>query len=456
MDLNEIYRPKRFSDVIGQGANGEILRQQIASGKIAHTYCFEGNRGSGKTTSARIFAKAINCLHPHNGEPCGECENCKKIEKKISVDVTEIDAASNNGVDNIRNIINEMQYAPTECKYKVFIIDEAHMLSIAASNAFLKTLEEPPEYAVIILCTTDPKKLPITVLSRCQRFNFARIQVKDIVSRLQYINKQENGRLENRSLNLIAKLADGAMRDALSLMQQVLSSPDRDYDLVVKILGATTNSLCFSIVDAINQKNSNLAITQFYKVLEAGKDINKFINDLISIFRYIMLVKAGASLELVPMCESDTEFIKNYATTMHIDSVLNILNILIKTQGEMAATSQSAVLIEMAIIKIINLNNSSTESNVTKTDNSQNKADDSKINSVMNAMIDYCAKNGRKDVADILANSAHVLSSDEKSMMIYCDDDKNTNILRKFEEETRFIKYGYKKKLNMNLIINIE
>ncbi|EGT0690623.1 DNA polymerase III subunit gamma/tau (plasmid) [Clostridium perfringens] len=364
--LYEKYRPKMFKDVIGQGANGEILKKQVESQKIAHTYLFGGNRGSGKTTSARILAKAINCEHPINGEPCGTCANCIAIEEGKAVDVIEIDAASNNGVEQVREIITDMRYAPTTMKYKVYIIDEAHMLSKSASNAFLKTLEEPPAYGVFILCTTEQTALPITILSRCQKYNFKHIDVTDIYKRIDFIatNEGYNPIEKNKILTLIAKMADGAVRDAISLLEQVINGNITTYQEVVNLLGVVSNRTIFELLAAINKGNSKHAIDVLYKVLESGVDIEKFLTNTISLVRSIMLIKAGASSNLLKMSEEDINIARGAAKCFDNDSLFKIIENINKVYSEVKVSNFKGVLVEMAIMKIIEEISTTSKSNI--------------------------------------------------------------------------------------------
>ena len=247
------WRPKTFHDVVGQDHVTITLKNQINSDRIAHAYLLCGTRGTGKTSTAKILAKAVNCLNSDHGEPCNECEMCIKINAGTAIDVTELDAASHNGVDNIRDIIEDVAYPPQEARYKVYIIDEVHMLSIGAVNAFLKTLEEPPSNIIFILATTDPQKLPITILSRCQRFDFKRIKSADIFERLRKIVSKQGISIEDNSLKLISRISDGAMRDALSILDQAISMNEGkvEYDSVIDMLGLVTNESLTKLSDSI-------------------------------------------------------------------------------------------------------------------------------------------------------------------------------------------------------------
>jgi DNA polymerase-3 subunit gamma/tau len=276
------WRPKTFDDVVGQKHITVTIKNQIRNGRIAHAYLLCGTRGTGKTSTAKILAKAVNCLNPKDGEPCNECEMCRKINAGTLIDVNELDAASNNGVDNIRNIIDDVQYPPSEAKYKVYIMDEVHMLSQGAVNAFLKTLEEPPANVIFILATTDPQKLPITILSRCQRFDFRRIKSSDIFERLQKIVKEQGVFADDKSLGLISRMSDGAMRDALSILDQAISMGDGkvDYNGLISMLGLVSNENLLKLTDAIIDRDVESAMQIIDEIVFSGKDVFGFIKEM--------------------------------------------------------------------------------------------------------------------------------------------------------------------------------
>ena len=257
------WRPQRFEDVVAQRGIVTALRNQIATGRVGHAYLFTGVRGTGKTTCAKIFAKAVNCLHPQNGDPCGECEICRGIDNGSILDVVEMDAASNNGVDDIRDLRDETAYTPSACHYKVYIIDEVHMLSTAAFNALLKTLEEPPAHVIFILATTEIQKVPATILSRCQRYDFTRIGPEDIAQRVEYIAGQEGLELSGEGAELISRLADGAMRDALSILDTCAGVTAKiDADVVRRMAGVTDRGYLFHISDALEAQDAAAALAQ--------------------------------------------------------------------------------------------------------------------------------------------------------------------------------------------------
>lgn len=350
------YRPKLFKEVTGQDHIPSILLNQVKNRNITNSYIFKGPKGSGKTTSARILAKAINCLNPVDGEPCLQCENCKSIENNTSIDIYELDAASNNGIDNIREIIDSIRYAPSNLRYKVYIIDEAHRLSAQAADAFLKTLEEPPSYVVFILATTDANQLPATIRSRCQLFDFRRIAVEDILTRLKHINLLEKCNLEEKSLMLIAKLADGALRDAVSLLEKVISSNKESYEEIVELLGVASNEICLKITNKLIDKKSDEAVEEFYKIIKSGKSIEIFLNDLMITFRNIMLVKCGADTNIIAMNENYIKKVQHFAKQIYFENIFEIIDILQDAESKLRRTSQTSILVEMTLIKISRLN----------------------------------------------------------------------------------------------------
>ena len=284
------WRPQRFEDVVAQRGIVTALRNQVASGRVGHAYLFTGVRGTGKTTCAKIFAKAVNCLHPKDGDPCGECEICRGIDNGSILDVVEMDAASNNGVDDIRDLRDETAYTPSACKYKVYIIDEVHMLSTAAFNALLKTLEEPPAHVIFILATTEIQKVPATILSRCQRYDFTRIGPEDIARRVEYIAGEEKLELTPDGAELIARLADGALRDALSILDTCAGVTAKiDADVVRRMAGVTDRSYLFRISDALEAQDGAAALAQLAQLRQQSVDVKRLTEELIAHYRALML-----------------------------------------------------------------------------------------------------------------------------------------------------------------------
>ncbi|NFA42768.1 DNA polymerase III subunit gamma/tau [Clostridium botulinum] len=349
------WRPKTFNDVVGQEHITTTLKNEILNDRIAHAYLFCGTRGTGKTSTAKVMAKALNCFNLQDGEPCNECEMCKKINEGLSMDVTELDAASNNGIDRIRDIIDDTKYPPQEGKYKIYILDEVHMLSGGAVNAFLKTLEEPPSNVIFILATTDPQKLPITILSRCQRFDFKRINQKEIANRLRKITEAQNVNVDDKSLDLIARVADGAMRDSLSILDQAIAMGDNNikYDDLISILGLVTNEYLFDITNSIVDRNIEKAMVIIDKLVFSGKDIHLFIKDLIGHFRNLLMVKvSNTPEEILDMSLENIELIKEQGTKIRIEEIMRGIRILQEGEANSKVSKQSRLYLELSIIKM--------------------------------------------------------------------------------------------------------
>ncbi|MCF0147789.1 MAG: DNA polymerase III subunit gamma/tau [Clostridium sp.] len=349
------WRPQNFYDIVGQEHITTTVKNQILNDRIAHAYLFCGTRGTGKTTTAKVFAKALNCLDLHDGEPCNKCEMCQKINDGLAIDVTELDAASNNGVDKIRDIIDDVKYPPQEGRYKVYIMDEVHMLSTGAVNAFLKTLEEPPKNVIFILATTDPQKLPITILSRCQRFDFKRINNNEIIGRLRKIVNEQNALADDKSLALIARVSDGAMRDALSILDQAISMGNGavEYDVLVSMLGLVTNDHLFSLTNSVIQRNVEKSISIIDEVVYAGKDIYLFIKDLVSHYRNILMAKVTNNPEeVLDMSEENIALIKEQASKIRAEEIMRYIRILQEAEANAKISKQARLYLELAIIKM--------------------------------------------------------------------------------------------------------
>ena len=349
------WRPQNFYDIVGQEHITTTVKNQILNDRIAHAYLFCGTRGTGKTTTAKVFAKALNCLDLHDGEPCNKCDMCTKINEGLAIDVTELDAASNNGVDKIRDIIDDVKYPPQEGRYKVYIMDEVHMLSTGAVNAFLKTLEEPPKNVIFILATTDPQKLPITILSRCQRFDFKRINNKEITGRLRRIVEEQGVLADDRSLNLIARVCDGAMRDALSILDQAISMGNGavEYDVLVNMLGLVTNDFLFNLTNSIIQRNIEKSITIIDDVVFEGKDIYLFIKDLIAHYRNILMSKVTNNPEeVLDMSEENIALTKEQGSKIRAEEAMRCIRILQEAENNAKISKQARLYLELAIIKM--------------------------------------------------------------------------------------------------------
>ena len=303
------YRPARFEDFVGQEAVIKTLRSQVMSGRIAHAYLFCGTRGTGKTSTAKVFARAVNCEHPENGDPCGECATCRALSEESSLDILEIDAASNNGVDEIRDLREKVKYPPQVGRYRVYIIDEVHMLSAGAFNALLKTLEEPPAYVVFILATTEPQKLPATILSRCQRFAFKRLRAEEIASRLNFIAYQEHIEIEPDAVNLLARLADGGMRDGVSLLDQCASAAGGAVTLesVYASLGLAGERRTAELMQAIAQQDTAKALTVFSSLYAAGKDVGALLGEMCALCRDLLVLHTAPKSGLAMLSGIATE-----------------------------------------------------------------------------------------------------------------------------------------------------
>ncbi len=349
------WRPKNFNDVVGQEHITVTLRNQIKNERTAHAYLFCGTRGTGKTSTAKIMAKALNCLNLHEGEPCNECEMCTKINKGLAIDITELDAASNNGVDKIRDIIDDVQYPPQEARFKVYIMDEVHMLSQGAVNAFLKTLEEPPKNVVFILATTDPQKLPITILSRCQRFDFKRISTENISERLRKIVTEQGVFADDNSLKLIARVSDGAMRDALSILDQAISMGGGkvEYNNVIGMLGLVTNENLFKLTDAIIERNTEKSLNVIDEMVMTGKDMHLFIKDIITHYRNLLMVKVSNAPETVIDASLEhIELLKNQSKGIRTEEIMRSIRLLQECEEQSRVSKQSRLYLELTTIKL--------------------------------------------------------------------------------------------------------
>ena len=350
------FRPDNFEDVKGQEHIVTTLKNQIRANRIGHAYLFTGTRGTGKTTVAKIFAKAVNCENPVEGSPCGECAVCKSIAGGASMNVIEIDAASNNGVDNIREIVDEVSYSPAEGKYKVYIIDEVHMLSIGAFNALLKTLEEPPSYVIFILATTEVHKIPITILSRCQRYDFRRITIDTIADRMRELMDTEQVQIEEKALKYIAKMADGSMRDGLSLLDQCIAfhlGQELTYDKVLNVLGAVDTEVFSRLFRSILKADVLSCISILEEIVMQGRELNQFVADFTWYLRNLMLAGATDNIEdVIDASSENLARLKEEAAMADLDTVMRYIRIFSELSGQIRYASQKRIMIEMALIKV--------------------------------------------------------------------------------------------------------
>ena len=344
------YRPADFNHLVGQDSIKKILVNSIINDKIAHAYIFTGPRGTGKTSTAKIFARALNCLNPQNGISCGECENCKNFNQ--SPDIIELDAASNNSVDDIRNIVDSVNIAPTNSKYKIYIIDEVHMLSTSAWNAFLKTLEEPPHNVIFILATTEPQKLPATILSRCQRFDFKRISNEDIIKRLEIVCKESNIEITEGALKIISVLAEGAMRDALSILERCVQDGENkiDEDKIKDLVGIPKITFVHSIVDAIVEYDIDKALASMDEILNQGKDLNNFLWEIIKYVKDVLIYKSSGKAELYS--EDEVTNIKNLSDKVTKEKLVNLIYELSNLENDMKWSTQKTIMFQAGIIKL--------------------------------------------------------------------------------------------------------
>ena len=350
------FRPDEFEDVKGQDAIVRTLKNQINADRIGHAYLFCGTRGTGKTTVAKIFAKAVNCEHPVDGSPCGECAMCKSIAAGTSMNVIEIDAASNNGVDNIREIREEVTYRPTEGKYKVYIIDEVHMLSIGAFNALLKTLEEPPEYVIFILATTEAHKIPITILSRCQRYDFKRISIETIAARLRELIDKEGWDVEDKAVRYIAKMADGSMRDSLSLLDQCAAfymNETLTYDHVLEVLGAVDTEVFSRLLRQLLAMDVHQVIETVDELVMQGRELSQLAADFTWYLRNLLLVKSSDNMEdVLDVSSENLALLKEEAQMIDSDTLIRYIRIFSDLTNQLKYATQKRVLLEVTLIKV--------------------------------------------------------------------------------------------------------
>ncbi len=348
------WRPQNFNDLIGQQHIVKTLKTQIISNRLSHAYLFCGTRGTGKTSTAKIFAKAVNCINHVDGEPCNKCSVCINVSNNLNI--IEIDAASNNGVDSIRELREEVKYLPTEGKYKVYIIDEVHMLSTGAFNALLKTLEEPPSHIIFILATTDPQKIPATILSRCQRYNFKRISVLDMSAKLAYYMQEEEILVEEKALSYISRISDGAMRDALSILDQCISfyyEEEITFEKVLNIVGAVNNEIFYKLTNELIEKNTAKCIKIIDDIIREGKDISPFIEELIIHFRNLLVVKS-ANTNVLDLSLENINILSQQAQNITEDELMNFIKEFSVLENQIKYSGNKRILLEVLFIKLCN------------------------------------------------------------------------------------------------------
>lgn len=440
--LYRAYRPQTFDDVVGQEHIIKTLKNQIESNNVGHAYLFSGTRGTGKTSTAKIFARAVNCLHSINQEPCNKCEVCEDILHDNIMDVVEIDAASNNSVDDIRELRENVKYSPTKSKYKVYIIDEVHMLSQGAFNALLKTLEEPPSYIIFILATTEPHKIPATILSRCQRFDFKRVTVADMTARMRKICDEENIEVEERALNLVARNAQGALRDALSILDQCISfgGDNISYKDVVELLGTVNLEQLFELAKHIIDQNTRESLQLLNEFVVWGKDIKNLINDLIDHFRNLMVCKVSTELEEIISLPNETiEQLKHQSENVDTNELIRILNILSITQDSMKSSSNPRVLAEVTMMKIAQpMFDESKEALIKRIENLEKIIESGNIK-VSNSTVE---NNSKSEVGIVEDTKEEVIYEEVKSEDVKLVESSWKNILQRIKKDKKMPIYA--------------
>lgn len=351
------YRPKTFDELLGQSHITTILKNQIIKGNIGHAYLFSGTRGTGKTSAAKVFSRAVNCLDPKDGSPCNQCEICRGILDESIMDVIEMDAASNRKIEDIRELREKVVYPPSRARYKVYIIDEVHMLTNEAFNALLKTLEEPPKHLIFLLATTEPERLPPTILSRCQRFDFKRLAAQDMEGSMKKIANDLGVKVEDQVFRLISSSSDGAMRDALSLLDQCIAYDDKNitYEDALKILGIANKELLFGMVDSIKEEKLDEVLHMVDHIIQEGKDISIFLKDMIHHYRNLMIAKTSTNAESL-INWGDIEICRRQSGNMSLHYIMRSLQVLTDADTSMKWSTQPRIILEMAAIRLVNLN----------------------------------------------------------------------------------------------------
>ena len=447
------FRPQRFEDVVGQEHITQTIRNQIKSGRVAHAYLFSGGRGSGKTSTAKILSRAVNCLHPVDGEPCNECEICKQALEGNLIDISEIDAASNNGVDNIRDIREEVEFIPTTAKYRVYIIDEVHMLSTGAFNALLKTLEEPPKHVIFILATTEPQKLPVTILSRCQRFDFKRISIENIIKRLNIICNESDIEIEDAALKIIAKMSDGAMRDAISILERCIADGEQKIteDKIRELVGIPEFDYLIDISTDLLLNNASKILQDAEKIINDGKDIEVFTWEEIKFIRDLLMLEI--SEDLVVYKDEEKERMKQLVNKASKERLLSLITDLSTLQNNMKWASDREVIFEAGLIKIALQGETSNNKTITKNESnstfSQEVEKPKQTNTLKEKVLAALKENHKMIMHTILSNAEFKQVDDELVHIEFSKaiDDVNKQYMQK-EESKIIIKETVKNALN--------
>ena len=427
------FRPLNFSEMVGQEHITKTLKNQIIANRVGHAYLFNGGRGTGKTSAAKILARAINCLSPKDGEPCNECEICKGAISGSLTDIVEMDAASNNSVEDIRSIREEVNFLPTKAKYRVYIIDEVHMLSTGAFNALLKTLEEPPEHVKFILATTEPQKLPATILSRCQRFDFKRISNEDIIKRLEIVCKESNIEISKNALNVIAVLSEGAMRDALSILERCVQDGDNkiDEDKIKDLVGIPKTMYINALIEAVVEFDVNKALEVIQNVLDDGKDIINFLWEIIKYTKDILVYKSTKKLDLYN--EEELKDIKDLSDKLSKEKLVSLIYQLSELESDIKWSTQKTIMFQAGIIKLCSEQNEVTQdiqervNKIEKYLKSQSENRSSPIYNVTNI------NNNESHISNVNTNS-----NITKSTISLKQDDKNeTTTVKNMKKESK-------------------
>lgn len=453
------FRPKTFDEVLGQEHITTTLKNQIVKGNIGHAYIFSGTRGTGKTSTAKIFARAVNCLHTEDGNPCNSCEVCKGILDENVMDVIEMDAASNNSVDDVRELREKVKYPPSKGRYKVYIIDEVHMLSKGAFNALLKTLEEPPKHLIFILATTEVEKLPQTILSRCQRFDFKRVTTKDIVKNMKNICGEIGVDVDDKVLNLIARNSDGAMRDALSLLDQCISFKEGKLTLedALQILGITNNDIIFEMVDSIKARGIEKSLHIIDEIMQKGKDVNQFIKDLLVHYRNLMIVKTSTNpSDIIDFEEETIERYKEQVQDVSLPYILNALKILNQAENSSKWSSQPRIVLEMAIIKLIDsIDISSLEERIERLEEAMQNG--SMPNIEKKGTVQSQKKEKRAEKIEVEKKEEKVESQENSEEVIdqngIIDDEKDMDLGTVQKEWSNFMKELKKQRISLQALL---
>jgi len=430
------FRPKKFEDVVGQEHITETLKRQVKNGRIAHAYLFSGGRGSGKTSTAKILSRAVNCLNPKDGEPCNECEICKAALQGALTDITEIDAASNNGVDNIRDIREEVEFMPTSAKYRVYIIDEVHMLSTGAFNALLKTLEEPPAHVIFILATTEPQKLPVTILSRCQRFDFKKIAIVNITKALKKCTDTLNIEIEENAINLIARMADGALRDAYSLLDRCIADGETKITeaKVRELIGIPELEYLNSFVRYLLNYQTKELIELMEKIMAEGKNVEVFLDEAMKYIRDILLFKTSHVIE--GFSEEEQDAMRMIADSSNSEKLIDVITNLAMVQSNMKWSSDSEIAFETGVLRVaMKCQQKQPENNIAS------DANGTDIESLKNQVLTKLKENSKMRICAVLQNAEIMKADDGMIHIVFSNllDDTNKQYLQ-YDETKKAIK----------------